>query len=404
MLAGAVLAASIALTPAQSQKIDAAVTQVMAADHIAGLSIGIARKGDVLLLRGYGSAGADTVYRIGSLTKQFTAALVLQQIERGTLSFSSETHGVTVSELLAQTSGLPTYTNDGPMAEAALDSHPIFEPGTQFEYSNTNYYALGTLLESTTHASFASLLRTNIINPIGLRNTSLALPDASAGMSSNAHDILTWLEALRTTRVVSDADWKTMTTAQTLPSGERTHYGYGFYIRDWYGWKTVEHPGYVDGSSADDALVLDDGLEIVVLANSTDTYLLPITKTVAAVLETPRDSTLVADFNHPAQNENPSVTNDVTELVHELQRGSLDRARLTASLNKSLSEEQVVAGRQLFSPLGDLTLVEFIDRTTRNGTAFEKYRLSFGYKQFWMTLSYARDGKIDTLAIQPDDD
>ena len=404
MLAGALLAASLAITPAQSQKIDAAVTQVMAADHIAGLSIGVARKGDVLLLRGYGMAARDTVYRVGSLTKQFTAALVLQQIERGALSISTVTHGVTVGELLAQTTGLPTYTNEGRTVEAALQSQPAFEPGTAFEYSNTNYFILGTLLESTAHTSYAALLQTNILSPLKLRNTSLAVPDASAGMSSNVPDLLTWLEAVRSRSVVSNADFQTMTSTQTLPSGERTHYGYGFYIRDWYGWKVAEHPGYVDGSSADDAIVVDDGLEIAVLASATDAYLLPITKTVAEVLEAPRDNALVADFSHPAQNENPAVTRDVTELVHELQHGRVDRSRLTSSLNKTFTEQEVSQGRQLFSPLGDLTLVEFIDRTTSDGTSFEKYRLSFGYKQFWMTLSYAPNGKIDTLAIQPDDD
>lgn len=404
MLAGALLAASLALTPAQSQKVDAAVAQVMSADHISGLSIGVARKGDVLFLRGYGSADRDRTYPIGSLTKQFTAALVLQQIERGTLSMSTMAHGATVEELLAQTSGLPTYTDDGPTVEAALQSQPLFEPGTAFEYSNTNYYLLGTLLESAAHTSFASLLQTNILGPLALRNTSLTVDDSSAGMSSNARDLLMWLEALRSGHVVSDANFQAMTTSQTLPSGERTHYGYGFYIRDWYGWKTAEHPGYVDGSSADDALVLDDGLEIAVLANATNAYLLPITKTIAEILEPPRDNALVADFNHPAENENPAVTRDVTEVVHELQRGRLDRSRLTPSLNKTLTQQQVLEGRQLFSPLGDLTLVEFIDRTTNDKTTFEKYRLSFGYKQFWMTLSYAPDGRIDTLAITPDDD
>ncbi len=404
MLAGALLAASLALGAAQSQKIDAAVEQVMAADHIEGLSIGVARKGDVLLLRGYGTATGGTVYRIGSLTKQFTAALVLQQVERGTLSFDTSTHGVTVQQLLAQTTGLPTYGGDPQSIETALQSQPVFAPGTQFEYSNTNYYLLGTLLESTTHTPLAALLRANITDPLGLRDTSLAAPDASAGMSSSARDILTWLEALRIGHVVSEADFQAMTASHALTSGERTHYGYGFYIRDWYGWKTAEHPGYVDGFSADDALVIDDGLEIVVLANAGNVYLLPLTKTVVQLLEPPRDSALVADFQHPAENENPAVTRDVTELVHEFQHGAIDRSRFTPSLNKTLSQQQVHEGEELLSPLGTLTLVEFIDRTTVGGTAFEKYRLSFGYKQFWMTLSYDADGKIDTLAITTDDD
>ncbi len=408
MLAAALLAASLALTPAQSQKIDAALEQVMSADHIPGLSIGVARRGEVLLLRGYGNSTADSVYRIGSLTKQFTAALVLQQIERGTLSFDTVAHGVTVRELLAQTSGLPSFTSSGSGAvKAALRSEPLFEPGTQFEYSNTNYYVLGTLLESTAHVPFASLLQTNITAPLGLRNTSLAAPSdgfSYAGMSSNARDLLAWLEALRSGRVVSDADFRAMTSTQTLPSGERTHYGYGFYIRDWYGWKVAEHPGYVDGYSAEDAIVIDDGLEIDVLANATNAYLLPITKTVVQLLEPARDTALVADFSHPAQNENPTVTHDVTELVRELQHGGLDRSHLTPSLNRTLTQQQVLEDEHLLEGLGELTLVEFIDRSMDNSVAFEKYRLSFGYKQFWMMLSYAPDGKINTLTIAPDDD
>ncbi len=404
MLGAALLAASLALTTAQSKTIDTAVEQVMAANHIPRLSIGVARKGNVLLLRGYGSAHGDTIYRIGSLTKQFTAALVLQQIERGTLALTTSTHGVTVQQLLAQTSGLPTYTDDPRSVEAALGSQPLFEPGTQFEYSNTNYFLLGSLVESATHMPLATLLYRNIAAPLGLRNTSLSVNDASAGMSSTAADLLTWLEALRSGRVVSNADFQAMTASQALPSGERTHYGYGFYIRDWYGWKTAEHPGYVEGFSADDAIVIDDGLEIAVLANAGNAYLLPIAKTIAQALERPRDGALVADFEHPAQNENPAVTRDVVELVHELQRGSLDRDRLTTSLNKTLSAQHVLDGGQPFSALGALTLVEFINRTSVNGTALEKYRLSFGYKQFWMTLSYAPDGKIDTLTITPDDD
>ena len=408
MLAGALLAASLVISPAQSQKIDAAVEQVMAADHIPGLSIGVARRGDILVLRGYGNSTADTVYGIGSLTKQFTAALVLQQIERGTISFTTVAHGATVQQLLAQTSGLPSFASGSSVAvETALRSEPLFEPGTQFEYSNTNYYVLGTLLESKTHTPFAFLLQTNVTVPLSLRATTLPASSdgfSSAGMSSNASDLLVWLEALRSGRVVSDADFRAMTSTQTLPSGERTHYGYGFYIRDWYGWKVAEHPGYVDGYSAEDAIVVDDGLEIDVLANATNAYLLPITKTVVQLLEPARDNALVADFSHPAQNENRAVTHDVTELVGQLQRGELDRSHLTPSLNRKLTVERILEDEQLLGRLGDLTLVEFIDRTTDDSVAFEKYRLSFGYKQFWMTLSYAQDGKINTLAIAPDDD
>jgi D-alanyl-D-alanine carboxypeptidase len=437
MLAGALLAASLALTPAQSDKIDAAVDQVMQAYHIPGLSLGIARKGEVLLLRGYGerdrghdaAPDGDTVYRVGSITKQFTAALVLKQIERGTLELDTIAHGVTVEQLLSQTSGIPNFTDSGQTIEAALASAPIFQPGSEWQYSNTNYYLLGTLLESSTNETYDALLQTQILTPLGLAATSLNAPSgadaavgydwndggyiavdsdfegfAEYGLSSTARDLLTWLEALRSGRVVSADDFSAMVTSQSLPSGKRTHYGYGWYVRDWYGWKTAEHPGYVQGYSADDAIVVDDGLEIAVLANVSDAYLLPISKTIVSLLETPRDVTEIADFEHPAQNENPSVTHDVTNLVREIQRGEIDRSRLSATLSKTLTKAAIDQGETLLGPLGNLTLVEFIGRTAKKGVDFEKYRLSFGYKQFWMTLSYAKSGKIDTLSIEPDEE
>ena len=93
MLPAALLATSLALTPAQSAKIDAVVAQVMETSHIPGLSLGVARKGHVVFLRGYGTrtcsthdaANGYTVFRIGSITKQFTAALVMQEADRSAL-------------------------------------------------------------------------------------------------------------------------------------------------------------------------------------------------------------------------------------------------------------------------------------------------------------------------------
>ena len=235
MFAGAILAASLALTPAQSKKIDAMVQQVMHADHIPGLSLGIARNGHVLLARGYGvrdvsdSKPADphTIYRIGSITKQFTAALVEVAAERGLLPFKSEVHGITIAQLLAQTSGLVSYTDPGETLDSAMNAPPRFAPGTQWEYSNSNYYLLGTALESVTHKTYAQLLQKEIVKPLNLGATTFDLPAgkdvadgytwdgsqfatvvpgpndapalafAASALSSNVVDLLRWLSALQ---------------------------------------------------------------------------------------------------------------------------------------------------------------------------------------------------------------
>lgn len=429
MLAGAMLAASLALNPVQSTQIDAVVEQVMQANHIAGLSIGIARKGSVLMLRGYGVRNADayaladgdTIYRIGSITKQFTAALVLQQIEAQRMSLSAPVHGATIGDLLAQTSGIPNF-QPGSTVESALAAAPLFAPGSQWAYSNTNYYLLGTALQTTTGSTYPDLLGQKILAPLHLHSTTFALPrggdvalgyewndganvpvqgetaDApsitfsAAAMSSSARDLLAWLEGLRSGKVVSTQGYDDMTTTKTLADGTHTRYGYGFYVRDWYGWKTAEHPGNVDGFSADDAIVLDDGLEIAVLSNADAVSLVPLSKSIVAILLPPRDQNTVADFNHPAQNENASVTADVKRLLLQSQHGTLDASIISPVIDPSIKD------------LGAPSQFEFIDRTTKNGVTFEKYRLTFSYSQFWMTLGYASDGKVTSLAIVPDED
>lgn len=429
MFAAAMLAAALALNPAQSTQIDAVIEQVMQANHIAGLSIGIGRKGSVLFLRGYGVrnvsayalADGDTVYRIGSITKQFTAALVLQQIEASRLSLTAPVHGATVEELLAQTSGIPTY-DPGTTVEAALAAQPLFKPGSQWAYSNTNYYLLGTLLQSTTGIAFPKLLWDNVVSPLHLRATSFSLakgndvalgyewndgaylPVAGSGaddpsvafsaaaMSSNARDLLTWLENLRAGKVVSPADFAAMTTSKTLNDGTRTHYGYGFYLRNWYGWKTAEHSGNVDGFSSDDAIVLDDGLEIALLSNADAVSLVPLAKSIVAILEPARDQNAVADFNHPAENEKASVTADVKRILQELQANALETTIASANVDPSLKD------------LGAPRLIEFIERSTNAGITYEKYRLTYSYAQYWMTLGYGPDGKITSLSIAPDED
>ncbi len=440
MLAAALLAGSLALTPAQSDTIDALVARVMSENHIAGLSIGIARNGDPLFVRGYGSANRETgavpdgntIYGIGSLTKQFTAALVLQEAAQQKLSLSQTAYGATVQQLLAQTSGLPTYTTAGATIDAVLKEPPLFKAGTQWAYSNTNYYVLGTLLQNATGIPYGDLLARQILDPLHLERTHLALPSganaaigydyddggyialdpqdanetlefSAAGMSSSVNDMLQWLNDLRTGKVVSAEDFDRMTNSAQLTDGAPTHYGYGFYIRNWYGWRTAEHAGNVDGYSADDAIVVDDGLEIVVLANASNVWLLPLTKSVVAMLEPPRDTALVVSLNAPPVNENPRVTREIRAIVLGIKNGSLNRSMFTPKLNRTLTRGELAIGRKLFTDVGPLRDLEFVEHSVKNGVAYEKYRVTFSVQQFWVTISYY-GWKINTLSVEPDNE
>jgi CubicO group peptidase (beta-lactamase class C family) len=194
----AAFAAAAVIGTAQAARIDSIVRTVMHDSAIRGLSLGIARGDSVLYLRGYGSRdarhGADgfTIYAIGSVTKQFTAALVLQNAQAGRLSLDAGSP--TVRSLMQQISG---------------DS---------WQYDNANYAALGALLERTESAPYCVLLAQRILRPQNLFSTACGAPPASenvatsearyeapiapaaGGLWSNAFDLVRWLGALRAGR------------------------------------------------------------------------------------------------------------------------------------------------------------------------------------------------------------
>ncbi len=168
----------------------------------------VARNGDVIHARAYGMATEDepnrldTVFHVGSLTKQFTAAAIMQQVERGLIDLESSVNSylpksyrspiwdsVQVRHLLSHTSGVPDYaierdyydmTDGWPTAETvqgmiveAMSTDLHFEPGTAFRYSNLGYTLLGEILEETTGEPFADYIERNLLEPIGMTRSRI---------------------------------------------------------------------------------------------------------------------------------------------------------------------------------------------------------------------------------------
>ncbi len=423
--------ALLALGSAQAARIDEIVAATMRDDHIAGLSLGIARRGAPLYLRGYGErdleralpADGYTAYCAGSIAKQFTAALVMQQAAAGRIALGAPLSrylpvagayaDVTVAQLLGQTSGIPSYTDrseDDLRALAGSDpspqelwqlaaaAPPAFAPGDAWQYSNTNYLLLGMILERIASEPYAALLR-NEASARGLHSTSFGAPTtgdaaqgyawrdgfvpvtttvrmanlafAAGGLTSNVPDLLAWLDALRLGTAVSPSAFAAMTSSVRLNDGVPAHYGYGFFITDWYGRRVAFAPGELDGFSGADAIVLDDGLELALLSNADRVDLGPLAKSVAAIADPPPDRDALA---RPAENENPAVTAQV----------------------------RAIAATAAFAPLGPLRLVEFVERRVAGAIAYDKYRLTFASGQWWLTIGYSRGDAIESLSFEPD--
>lgn len=310
----------------------AAMADSLVAEHqdvsfVPGLSVAVVRGGrDTLLMRGYGYANvehdvpatAETVYRIGSVSKQFTAAAVLRLAEQGRLSLddSIRTHlpllppawsGIRVRHLLNHTAGIPDiqqqWFQDG-INEAALTPDSViglvrreplqFAPGTQWRYSNIGYTVLGKLIERLTGEPYARHIQSTLLQPLGLHatrychlgplikhraagydqrdtsvvnaaHTTLDAAYAAGALCSTVGDVAAWNHALATGRVVSHASWERMTTPDS-GAAERG-YGYGVALDTVAGRRVVHHSGGINGFRSANAYVPDDSLSVTVLTN-----------------------------------------------------------------------------------------------------------------------------------------
>lgn len=319
--------ASSTQTPAPADSPDAAkisniADAAIAAHQAVGLTIAVAHGDQLVLAKGFGFADVakklpatiDTVYRIGSVTKQFTAVAILQLVEQNKLTLTDDIRKyvpaypagqpITIEQLLTHTSGIPSYT-DGDWIEAGQkpltheqvlarfkDRALDFKPGTDWSYSNSGYYLLGLVIEKVSGQHYVDEVREHVMLPAGMTHSGpcdspqLAHgyatadgpvdaipfdngpPFAAGALCSTALDLVAWQRALEHGKVLAPASLAKMRTNVMLPSGKPAGYGYGVFIDEVGGHARVEHGGAINGFISELARYPKDDVTIVVLANT----------------------------------------------------------------------------------------------------------------------------------------
>jgi len=285
-------------------------------------SVLVARGNDVLLSKGYGSANLEwqipdtpsTRFRLGSVTKQFTAASILLLEERGKLKVEDPVKKylpeapaawdkMTIFHVLTHTAGIPNFTAflDYPTSEpfpttpeklvARFRDKPLeFEPGENWNYSNSGYVLLGYLIERISGTSYEKFLQENIFTPLGMRDSGydsnsaliarraagyapgpdgpvnagfihMSVPFAAGALYSTTEDLLRWEQGLFGGKVLSAASLQKMTTPF------KSDYAFGLQVHAVNGRKWIDHGGGIEGFNTLLAYYPDDKLTVVVLAN-----------------------------------------------------------------------------------------------------------------------------------------
>jgi CubicO group peptidase (beta-lactamase class C family) len=301
-------------------------------------SVLVARGADVILSKGYGSANLEwntpntpsTKFRLGSITKQFTAASILLLEERGKLKLDDPIKTylpdapaawdrITIFNLLTHTSGIPNFTNLPEYKTLQLSETPVtktvatvrdkpldFFPGEKMSYSNSGYILLGHVIEKVSGGSYEKFVQENIFTPLGMKDSGydsnsaiiarraagympspsgpvnagyihMSIPHAAGALYSTTEDLLRWEQGLFGGKVVSAASLQRMTTPF------KNDYALGVVVQTAGGRKVVQHGGGIEGFNTFMAYYPDDKLTVAVLANINGTTPNAIATKLAAV-------------------------------------------------------------------------------------------------------------------------
>jgi CubicO group peptidase (beta-lactamase class C family) len=308
--------------------LDETIQSYIEANNIPGALVAVTSRDEMIHLQTYGLANVElavavsdqTVFEIGSISKQFVSAAAMLLVEEGKLNLDDSIHqylpylpsewlGVTMRQLLNHTSGIPDYEEIATydvyrfrltpeeVIRIAYSRPMDFAPGTGRYYSNTGYFLASMIVERIEGRPLGDVLEARIFGPLGMNRTGMAdpesiIPDRAAGywvnkvgklinrnptettstlgaggMLSTARDMAKWDAALYDDRLLSDSSRKIMWTPAVLPNGENTEYALGWRVSPYAGLRSQSHSGQVAGFVANFARFPDQEVAIIVFMN-----------------------------------------------------------------------------------------------------------------------------------------
>ena len=458
---GAIALCIALVAAAPADPLAAPAAKIMASAQIPGMQVLVVDNGRVVASGAYGvkdvatkaPVDAHTRFEIGSITKQFTAAAILQLKAQGKLRLSDALgkyvpdyeagKDVTIAQLLGQVSGIPDYVNlpafnamiapeggkvtiheRGNFARvlALVRAKPLnFAPGTKWAYSNTNYALLGRIVEIVSGTSWEAYIRAHAFAPAGMTESAFmddeaALQDVATGyvpdkgtlrvagtfngwagaagaIVSTASDIAKWDAALFGGKIVTPDDLALMTRAGALPAlNAKARYGFGWVVDTFDDQPRLWHNGGTLGFTASNHRYPGLGESIIVLENNGESDSDAVAN---AVFEALHPALAASAAAKRAAGEDVAVTARAKRVWDELLSGKVDRAEFTTTMSDALTPAVLAQSTAQLRPLGAPTSWVYAGSDVTGTTTTYSYRVGFaGGVTLTIMMSVGADGKI----------
>jgi D-alanyl-D-alanine carboxypeptidase len=439
------------LSPDAKSRIDAAVSQVLSSTKVPSASIAVVKDGRIAYLQAYGQARLSPPmeatpqmqYSVGSISKQFTAAAVLLLAQDGKLTLDdpvskylpdlTRAREVTIRMLLSHTSGYQDFWPEDYVmtsmmvpttAQHILDvwaKRPLdFDPGTQWQYSNTNYVIAGRIVEQVSGMPLIDLLKKRVFLPLGMDNVydsdAAKLPAtdptgyerhalgpprpspqegagwmfAAGELAMPAHDLALWDISLIDRSLLEPVSYEQMFTPVLLKSGADTGYGLGVDLGKRADHKIIEHSGEVSGFVSENVVFPDDRAAIVVLTNEMATQ--------AARSIADRIMPMVLGIPTPAPTQ-PEAR--ALAIFKGLADGHIDRSLFTNYANEYFNQQTLDDFASSLKPLGPPLTFKETKSEARGGMMFRVFTATFPDRDLRVTTYEMPNGKLEQYLVIP---
>jgi len=430
--------------------IDAAAADVLKTTGVPSASVAVVQGGKVAYVKAYGMARLQPPmpaevgmqYSIGSISKQFTAALVLLLVQDGKVKLNdpvgkylpelTRANEVTVRQVLSMTSGYQDFWPEDYLMTSMMKStdpqgildvwakKPLdFEPGTDWQYSNTNFVIAGRIAEIVSGKPLIEQLQERIFRPLkmtGVFNSDASrLPAndptgyyqhalgplrpapqegtgwmfAAGELAMPASDLALWNISMMNRTLLAPASYDVMFTEVKLKNGKGSGYGLGLFLGTQDGHKTISHSGEVSGFVSQNVVFPEEKASVTVLTNED-------ASSAAGALERRISSLVVGASGEVAVAEKRALA-----IFTGLQDGKLDRSQLTEYCDAYFTQEAVDDFSSSLKPLGTPISFRQTAEEKRGGMTFRSFTANFPNKQVRVTVYEMPNGKLEQYLVIP---